>query len=112
MREEAVDYHMIDCLLNQKPENNKIPRLNEKSTCYLEKIKELYYSENKDKIEKYKQMLKIAGEDSVTKICRDIRQCIINLQRKPYLEEYDNSERELGADICYINTIIGMNKDK
>lgn len=112
MRKETVDYHVIDCLLNQKPENNKIPRLNEKSIHYLEQIQELYYSENKDKIEKYEQMLKIAGENSVTKICRDINQCISNLRREPYLEEYDNSERELEKDICYINTIIGINKYK
>lgn len=108
MKQEVIDYHVIDCLLNQKPKNDEIPKLNDESIQYLKKIRDLYYAEAPDKIEKYQGMLEFTGKNEVTKICRDIRQCIINLQREPYFEEYDNSERELESDICYINTIIGI----
>lgn len=110
MEEEIIEYHIIDCLLNTKPNIEKIPRLNSKSISYLKQIQKIYYDEKENtKIEKYKEMLSFAGEDSVTKICRDIRQCILNLQREPYYSEYDKSEEELEKDICYINSIIGMN---
>lgn len=108
MKQEVIDYHVIDCLLNQKPKNDEIPKLNDESIQYLKKIRDLYYAEAPDKIEKYQGMLEFTGKNEVTKICRDIRQCIINLQREPYFKEYDNSERELESDICYINTIIGI----
>lgn len=111
MREDVVDYHVIDFLLNQKPKTDKIPKLNDKSIQYLKKIRDLYYTEVPDKIEKYCSMLDFAGKNEVTKICRDIRQCIVNLQKEPYFEEYDNSEHELELDICYINSIIGISSN-
>lgn len=112
MKEEIIEYHIIDCLLNEKPSIEEIPKLNNKSIGYLKKIQELYYDEKMNtKIEKYKEMLSFAGEESITKICCDIRQCILNLQREPYYSEYDNSENELEIDMCYINSIIGMNME-
>lgn len=107
-----IQYHLIDILLNAKPEIKQIPKLNVKTIQYLKEIKRLYYDEKEsNKIEKYKRLLSFAGENSVTKICRDIRQCITNLNREPYYAEYDKSEQELEKDICYINSIIGMNKE-
>jgi hypothetical protein len=111
MKGDVIEYHVIDCLLNQKPDIAKIPKLNDASIQYLKTIKDLFYVESSDKIEKYQNMLDFAGKNEVTKICRDIRQCVTNLQREPYFEEHDNSERELGSDICYINTIIGVNSN-
>mgnify|MGYP006990142136 CR=1 FL=1 len=55
MKQEVINYHVIDCLLNQK--NDEIPKLNDESIQYLKKIRDLYYAEVPDKIEKYQSML-------------------------------------------------------
>lgn len=107
MKEEKIEFHTIDILLNRGFENDIPIKLNNESIQYLKGILTLYNEKNDDeKINKYRKMLEFAGKDSMTKICRDIRQCIMNLQRKPYNEQYDHSEEILIEDILHINSII------
>jgi hypothetical protein len=56
MKEEIIEYHIIDYLLNKKPNIEKAQKLNSKSIEYLKKIQTLYYDENENtKIDKYKK---------------------------------------------------------
>lgn len=107
MKKEGIEFYKIDILLNRGFENAIHIELNNESIQYLKNIVEVYYEENdEEKIDKYRKMLEFAGKDSMTKICRDIRQCIMNLQRQPYNEQYDHSEEILIEDILYIDHII------
>ena len=87
--------------------------LDEASLEYLEGLMKIY-SDNtyKNNIDKYNKMLDFAGQQGLTKICRDIRLCITNLSRNPYVKEYDNSEKELATDMVYIKMIIQQNSQK
>lgn len=107
MNKKKFNFIMLDVYLNHKTNMDKINMIDDEVIKYLEKLLSIYYDENyTDKIDKYSDMLDFAGNDSLSKIARDIRQCIINLQRQPYQEEYDESEKILIDDIVYIQNII------
>ena len=80
--------------------------MNKKSSNFIMFDVYLNHKTNIDKIDKYKNMLDYIGNESMSTIARDIRQCIINLKRNPYMEEYDKSEKTLEEDIFYIQYIL------
>lgn len=98
---------MFDVYLNHKTNIDKIDTIDDNIIKILDELLDIYYDKNySDKIDKYKNMLDYIGNDSMSKIARDIRQSIINLQRNPYMEEYDKSEKTLEEDIFYIQYIL------
>ena len=112
MHKNMVNKHLIDALITSKLNvSDKLYVLDDYSLAYLEQIKNIYNCDDyKNNNEKYKAMLVVAGEDDVTKICRDIRQCIVNMSRYPYITEYDNSEENLSTDMLYVQMVITHNR--
>lgn len=111
---DRIDHNRIDLLITTKM--NVLPEgytLDEESLRYLTKILQIYEDTSLDNpVEKYKLMLSVAGTDKVTKICRDIRLCVENLEIIPYRKEYDHSEESLSIDMIYVKRIIQENVQK
>ncbi len=111
MVSNKINFNLINLLVTSKmnvPE--KMYALNDASLEYLKKLLEIYNNDKyENNINKYIDMLDVVEQQSVTKICRDIRMCITNLSRTPYIKEYDNSENELSKDMQYILMIIQYN---
>lgn len=107
MKKNKFDFIMFDVYLNHYTDESKIDNIDEDVIKYLKELVSIYYnSEFYNNIEKYNAMLEFVGRDNLSKIARDIRQCIENLQRTPYIEECDKSENNLLNDIFYIQRLI------
>lgn len=109
-----INENLMDVLITSKMNvSDSLYDLDDSSLSYLKQLLNIYQSDEYDNsIDKYKAMLLSAGEDKVTKICRDIRLCINNLSRVPYVAEYDHSEEELSNDMVYVQMLINHNSQK
>lgn len=98
----------LECVLNQKPPVDEVAVIDTKTYEYVSKILKLYYSDHFTEVEdKYRSILKIVGEDEVTKLARTIKQCLKNMTREDFDIDNDLAQRELDRDICYLNSLKG-----
>ncbi len=106
------DIHVIDGLINTRLSgvSEELFEFDNNTLVYLEQlIKEYDKPWDGAKIEKYKRMLELFHDLEGTKIYRDIKQCVHNLEMKNYKKELDSSEEILEKDMMYIQMLTAHN---
>ena len=106
--DKSTDYILLDFYLNHKTNIEKTKLFNKEMINDLNKVVDIYYSHNyNNEVEKYKILLDFVGNNEVTKLARDVRQCVINYTISKDAFEY--AINFLHDDIIYIQRIIERN---